>query len=488
MCGRYSNAQPPQRFAATVQRQVRRDRERDRSDRGGNKSGNEKSSSQPNETSEGSKNVDVLPIRSQLNEGDYYPTHNVAPSSRMPILRLEKPVPLPVDGASSSSTTLHDSNAMVIECMRWGLLPSYTTSIPRGVDALRTINARDDSVLSGQSMWTPLLRKGKRCVVFCQGFFEWLKKPDGTRIAHFCGMLDEGEGRMDVKGKQKALMPMAGLYERCIIDEQEVYSFTVITTESNKQLNFLVSHFCKRMPIFYFYFVLMLIILYWQHDRMPVILPDSQAIMTWLGARPASSKEVCSLLKPYEAGDLDIYPVPREIGKVGNDNDSFILPVSSRKDGIAAAFGRVSKGDKDVNSETHAPLEEEVKAVSPGKKRQLQEDEEMAQALQREEEEIKAKRIKSEPQVNKDKSDEREVITETATKDEHQGEQQTSSKFSPEPFNPPISPPRPHGGYSTSSSSTIQQNSPSRKMATPSKKLEQAAKGTKDIRNFFESK
>jgi putative SOS response-associated peptidase YedK len=40
---------------------------------------------------------------------------------------------------------------------------------------------------------------------------------------------------------------MAGLYERCFIDEKEVMSFTVITTESNKQLNFLVSEKVNNM-------------------------------------------------------------------------------------------------------------------------------------------------------------------------------------------------------------------------------------------------
>lgn len=112
----------------------------------------------------------------------------------------------------------------------------------------------------------------------------------------------------------------------------------------------------------------------------------------------------------------------------------------------------------------------------------------MAQALQRKEKE-KAKKVQSESSEKEDKignTEIKEEITSTAAKDEHHGEQQPSSEFSPEPFNPPVLPPRPHGGYSTAT--FTQYTSPPRKMATPSKKLEQAAKRTKDIRNFFGSK
>jgi putative SOS response-associated peptidase YedK len=242
MCGRYANAQPPRQFTAAVRDRLRR---RDRVQRGEDNAESSKAAQQEDASqSKDTHSDDADFIVSRVEEGDYHPTHNVSPSSRAPILRLEKPVPLPLDGEVNEVPK--EGNDLIIECMRWGLLPARTTSIPHGVDALRTINARDDSVMSGQSMWTPLLKKGKRCIVFCQGFYEWLKKPDGTRIAHFCGMEDEGNGRVDVHGKQRALMPMAGLYEQCTIDGQPFLSFTIITTESNKQLNFLVSNLFRR--------------------------------------------------------------------------------------------------------------------------------------------------------------------------------------------------------------------------------------------------
>ena len=209
---------------------------------------------------------------------------------------------------------------------------------------------------------------------------------------------------------------------------------------------------------------------------MPVILPDSDAMSIWLGLQPASARQVCSLLKPYEQGALDVYAVPREVGKVGNNDPGFILPVSARKDGIAAAFGRVKKPEADANSETHAPVQDN------DRKRTLDDDEQLALALQKEED-ARAKRPKTEAvsDIKVEETGGAEIKSERSA-DEKQPA--PSSKFSPEPFNPPISPPRPQGGYSTAQSSS--RASP-RKTTGTSKKLEEAAKGTKDIRRFFGS-
>lgn len=254
-----------------------------------------------------------------------------------------------------------------------------------------------------------------------------------------------------------------------------------------------------------------------QHDRMPVILPDVESMLIWLGFTPASSRQVCSLLKPYDKGNLDLYPVPREVGKVGNDDKSFILPVSARKDGIAAAFGRSHKVDtkkeqKDVNTETHAPMGEEMKAVNGDGKRkreQMEKDERLAKELQ-EKEEAAAKRPKIDedeniakalqeqeeadskrPKIEKEgkdlKSEEvKSEVSISAIKKEEDvnDESKPSSRFSPEPFNPPVSPPRPKGGYSKVDDDD-RETSPKK---IPSKSLAEAAKGTKDIRNFFGGK
>lgn len=74
---------------------------------------------------------------------------------------------------------------------------------------------------------------------------------------------------------------------------------------------------------------------------MPVILENgSDQIRNWLDPSQSEwSKELQSLLKPY-SGELECYPVSREVGKVGNNSPTFIVPVASteNKNNIANFF------------------------------------------------------------------------------------------------------------------------------------------------------
>lgn len=66
---------------------------------------------------------------------------------------------------------------------------------------LKTINCRDDSLLENRGMWNTMKQK-KRCIVLCEGFYEWLKKNGGKeKIPHF------------VKRKDGQIMCLAGLWD-----------------------------------------------------------------------------------------------------------------------------------------------------------------------------------------------------------------------------------------------------------------------------------
>jgi hypothetical protein len=97
---------------------------------------------------------------------------------------------------------------------------------------------------------------------------------------------------------------------------EPLFTYTIITTESNQQLSFL-------------------------HDRMPVILDNgSDAIRTWLDPnRTEWSNDLQSLLKPYD-GELECYQVSKDVGKVGNNSPSFLVPINSaeNKSNIANFF------------------------------------------------------------------------------------------------------------------------------------------------------
>ncbi|KAJ5374721.1 hypothetical protein N7517_006727 [Penicillium concentricum] len=220
-----------------------------------------------------------------------------------------------------------------LQSMKWGLIPFWTKRQPDYGSMMRTINCRDDSLIEDSGMWTTMKRR-KRCIVICQGFYEWLKKGPGgkEKVPHF------------VRRKDGELMCFAGLWD-CVSYEgsdEKLYTYTVITTSSNSYLKFL-------------------------HERMPVILdPGSEAMKTWLDpGRKTWSKELQSILKPYE-GELECYPVPKEVGKVGNNSPNFIVPVDSKenKSNIANFFANAKMKetpDLSPKKETASPKMKMVK-------------------------------------------------------------------------------------------------------------------------------
>lgn len=116
------------------------------------------------------------------------------------------------------------------------------------------------------------------------------------------------------------------------------------------------------------------------HNRMPVILnPGSAALRCWLDPqRNEWSRDLQCLLKPFPEA-LDIYPVTKEVGKVGNDSPSFITPRDSQdnKSNIANYFSSTSKsheggmkrcGDHNANTTFTLKRKSEEEAEWPMKK------------------------------------------------------------------------------------------------------------------------
>jgi hypothetical protein len=79
---------------------------------------------------------------------------------------------------------------------------------------------------------------------------------------------------------------------------------------------------------------------------MPVILDaGSDKMKTWLDpGKTTWTEELQSLLQPFQ-GELDCYPVSKDVGKVGNNSPSFIIPINSKenKNNIANFFGKSTK-------------------------------------------------------------------------------------------------------------------------------------------------
>lgn len=104
---------------------------------------------------------------------------------------------------------------------------------------------------------------------------------------------------------------------------------------------------------------------------MPVILdPGSKEMNTWLDpTRTTWSKELQSILKPY-GGELECYPVHKDVGKVGNNSPNFIVPVDSteNKSNIANFFASATK------KEPASPESKQPKDDRPTKESEWSED------------------------------------------------------------------------------------------------------------------
>ena len=119
-------------------------------------------------------------------------------------------------------------------------------------------------------LYKPSLAKG-RCVVVCEGFYEW-EKSGGV--------------------KQPYLVYRPGLNSVWRGGEgAPVYNYTIITRESNK-------------------------ILSWLHHRMPAFLSPHQ-FSAWLNPLTPPTKALAMLALPKE-GELAWHTVSKEVGNVRN--------------------------------------------------------------------------------------------------------------------------------------------------------------------------
>ncbi|EIN05900.1 DUF159-domain-containing protein [Punctularia strigosozonata HHB-11173 SS5] len=234
-----------------------------------------------------------------IDEDAFTPRHNIAPRSYAPVLRRRNAT----DGRLSDKAS---NVPYVIQTMKWGLVPHWSKHEDK---SLNTTNARMENLVGFESgtMWNSI--KGKnRCAVICEGYFEWLKKGK-DRLPHFTKHAEQGKP-----------MFLAGLYDCTVLEGESkpLYTFTIVTTEANEEFM-------------------------WLHDRQPVILSSKATLDAWL--------DTSSRTWTQKLTEIVNYPVPKEVGKVGTESDSFIRPISQRKDGIEAMFAKAkAKSPRKITS------------------------------------------------------------------------------------------------------------------------------------------
>jgi putative SOS response-associated peptidase YedK len=170
--------------------------------------------------------------------------------------------------------------------LRWGLVPFWAET-PGGPPL---INARAESV-NGKPSFRHAMR-GRRCLLPADGFYEWEKRPDGSKQPYRIVRPDRG------------VFAFAGLWDVWKPKDgpgEPLETTTIVTTTANASLAFL-------------------------HDRMPVILGPSDWD-AWLD--PQTTADVAAgLLRPCPDDWLEAYPVDRRVNNVRNDDEGCIAPLT----------------------------------------------------------------------------------------------------------------------------------------------------------------
>jgi putative SOS response-associated peptidase YedK len=211
--------------------------------------------------------LNIIPTKrdaAQL-EPDLKPRYNVAPSQKVPVVRLDK------DGQRE------------LAMLRWGLIPSWASDPKIGY---KMINARAETVATAPSFRAAF--KKRRCLIPATGFYEWRKLEDGSKQPYLIGMRDG------------APFAFAGLWERWDKGEAPIETCTIITGEPNS----LVAEL---------------------HNRMPVIL-EPEDYEAWLLAADTAIPQ--AMLRPFPSQLMQAYPVSKRVNSPKNDDAELTEPAA----------------------------------------------------------------------------------------------------------------------------------------------------------------
>ncbi len=203
---------------------------------------------------------------------DLQPRYNIAPTQSIAVVRV-------APGAAGSQAAANCELAM----LHWGLIPSWAKD--RKI-SYSTINARAETVDS-----KPAFRQAyqnRRCLVLCDGYYEWQKTGDKTKQPYYIHRRDDQP------------FAFAGLWEHWQQGAEQLQSCTIIVTEANATLKSI-------------------------HDRMPVIL-DPADYDLWLDPESKGKPQLRELLRPLASDNLKAYPVSTVVNSPKNDLPQCIAP------------------------------------------------------------------------------------------------------------------------------------------------------------------
>lgn len=201
---------------------------------------------------------------------DVLENYNVAPTTHQPVVRHTR------DGAVRE-----------LLLMRWGLVPFFAKSLAdfRGFS---TFNAKAETLADART-WREPFRKGRRCLIPADGFYEWkVLEPDSKKPP---------KQPYAFTVTSQPTFAFAGLWDAWHDKQADIWleSFTVTTTTPNALTNEV-------------------------HTRMPVILHETDWDEWLLREGPAPAH----LLQPFPAEEMRMAPVSKDVGNVRNNHPELL--------------------------------------------------------------------------------------------------------------------------------------------------------------------
>ena len=199
------------------------------------------------------------------------PNYNIAPTESSPVVLVR-------------------DAARAFESFRWGLVPSWATSV-QAASRYALINARGEEIAEKRTYAEPFQRR--RCVVPLSGFYEWKRAGKARRP-------------FAIHLRDQPIMAVAGVWERWQPTGETVaiHSFAVVTTAANDFMTDI-------------------------HDRMPVIL-DHRDIDHWLDPEVHEPERVMPLVRPCPSEWLAAYEISSSVNSSKNKAQDVLQPLAAR--------------------------------------------------------------------------------------------------------------------------------------------------------------
>ena len=204
-----------------------------------------------------------------LDQPNFPPRHNVAPTQPIPVVIIE-------------NGTRH------FRLMRWGLIPAWVKD-PRGFSLL--INARAETITEKPAFKNAIKRR--RCLIPADGYYEW--QAFGQRKRPFF-----------IHRRDGGPIGLAGLAETWIgPNGEELDTVAIVTAPASADLAAL-------------------------HHRVPVtIAPDD--FDRWLDCSADDAEAATGLMAAPAAGEFAWHPVSTRVNRTANDDAQLILPITAEE-------------------------------------------------------------------------------------------------------------------------------------------------------------